>query len=404
MRILFLSDNFPPEVNAPATRTYEHCVRWVEKGAEVTVITCNPNFPKGKLYDGYKNSFKSSEVIDGIKVIRVWSFIAPNSGFFKRVIDFLSYAMMAFIVGLFQKCDVIIGTSPQFFTAISARWLSFFKRKPWVMEVRDLWPESIAAVGAMKRSSFIFRLLERIEKGLYRSARMIVVVTDSFKDKIVGLGIQASKVHVVKNGVDSTKFKPGPKDEKLIEELNLKGKKLIGYIGTHGMSHALDFILDCANEMQQSNFHFIMLGDGAEKKKLVAKAKRLNLENVSFLPFVDKSEISNYISILDLALVNLKKSDLFKTVIPSKIFENACMLKPILLGVEGETKEIIESYNAGVAFIPENIESFLSAIDKISKEENYRQYKLGCASLAKDFERSTLAMNMFNKLEAILSN
>lgn len=401
MKILFLSDNFPPEVNAPATRTYEHCVQWVEQGAEVTVITCNPNFPKGKIFEGYKNSFKRTEMIDGIKVIRVWSFIAPNSGFFKRVIDFVSYAIMAFFVGLTQKTDIIIGTSPQFFTAVSARWLSFFKRTPWVMEVRDLWPESIAAVGAMKRSSLVFRILEWIEKGLYRSAKGIVVVTDSFKVKIGEMGIPLEKIFVIKNGVDSSKYQPRPKDVDLLKELDLEGKFVIGYIGTHGMAHGLDFILNCAHQVEDKNIHFLFLGDGAEKKNLLQQAEELALENVSFLPFVDKSVINTYISILDLALVNLKKSDTFKTVIPSKIFENACMLKPILLGVEGESKQIIDTYNAGLTYIPEDKESFLEALDKISEVGNYKEYQLGCASLAKDFERSTLALRMYDILKSI---
>ncbi|MEM9544421.1 MAG: glycosyltransferase family 4 protein [Bacteroidota bacterium] len=398
MRILFLCDNFPPEVNAPATRTYEHCKQWVESGAKVTVITCNPNFPKGKLFPGYKNRLKSTETIDGIRVIRVWSYIAPNSGFFKRIVDYLSYAMMAFLVGLFVKCDIIVGTSPQFFTAVSARWLSFFKRKPWIMEVRDLWPESIAAVGAMNRDTFSFKMLERIEYALYKSAKAIVVVTNSFKSKIAQNGIDASKIFVVKNGVDSSKFRPREKDVELLNRLGLSGKKVIGYIGTHGMAHALDFILQCAKKIKDERIHIIMLGDGSEKERLVEMSKELKLNNITFLPFVSKSEINRYISILDVALVNLKKSDTFKTVIPSKIFENACMLKPILLGVEGETKEIIESYNAGTSYIPEDETSFMQALDKIIDANNYIHYQQGCKALSKDYERSVLAGKMYDIL------
>ena len=133
MKILFLSDNFPPEVNAPATRTYEHCKEWVRMGAEVTVITCAPNFPQGKVYTGYKNSLHHVETMDGIRVVRVWSYIVANKGFFKRTLDFISYSITSFLAGLFMKTDVIIATSPQFFTALSGRTLSFWKRKPWIM-------------------------------------------------------------------------------------------------------------------------------------------------------------------------------------------------------------------------------------------------------------------------------
>lgn len=402
MKILFLTDNFPPEVNAPATRTYEHCREWVSKGVEVTVITCAPNFPKGEVFEGYKNKLVQQEIIDGIKVIRVWSYITANSGFVKRILDFISYAIMAFWVGLSIKCDVIIGTSPQFFTAVSARMLALFKWKPWIMEVRDLWPESIAAVGAMSKSSLIYRILERLELHLYRSARSIVVVTNSFKTKIEGYGISPENIEVIKNGVDSSKFQPIPKNQQLIEELGLNNKFIVGYIGTHGMAHALDFILDCAKAINNPNIHIILQGDGAEKQNLQKKAHNEAIDNVTFLPFVSKSEIKKYISILDAALVNLKTSDTFKTVIPSKIFENACMLKPILHGVEGESKDIIEKYNAGVTFIPEDKNSFLFALEKIQDKSKYEKYKLGCQALADDYERSVLANRMLLIIESAI--
>ena len=138
MKILFLTDNFPPEVNAPANRTFEHCLEWVKKGIEVTVITSFPNFPKGKVYDGYKNKFFQIDNMNGIKVIRVWTFITSNSGFYLRILDYLSFSFSSFIAGLFIKTDIIIATSPQFFTAVTGRWLSLFKKKPWIFEVRDI--------------------------------------------------------------------------------------------------------------------------------------------------------------------------------------------------------------------------------------------------------------------------
>ena len=401
MKILFLSDNFPPEVNAPAIRTYEHCARWVQQGAEVTVITCQPNFPRGKIYDGYKNKLYQKEIIDGIRVIRVWSFIAPNSGFFKRIVDFLSYAVMAFFVGLFQSCDVIVGTSPQFFTAVAARMLSIFKWKPWVMEVRDLWPESIAAVGALKKSSLAYKFLTKVEHHLYRSADRIIPVTNAFRKYILDKGIDVDKIKVITNGVDSKKFQAGKKDQVLLKNLGLQDKFVIGYLGTHGMAHALDFVVETATKMNDDNIHFVLQGDGSEKLKLQDKVKSLGLKNLTFLPFVSKDVIRSYISILDVALVNLKKSDTFKTVIPSKIFENACMQKPILLGVEGESKEIIEKYGAGICYEPENRKSLMSAIERISRIEVYRQYQSGCINLSADFDRNKLADQMLNIIKTV---
>lgn len=397
MRVLFLTDNFPPEVNAPATRTFEHCLEWVKSGHEVTIITCFPNFPKGKIFDGYKNKWRQEEYIDGIRVIRVWSYIAANKGFAKRIIDFVSFAIMAFFHGLFEKTDVIIGTSPQFFTAVSARMLSFFKRKPWTMEVRDLWPESIVAVGAMKKESFAYNILEKIEHHLYKSANLVIPVTDSFKNYIDTIVENPSKVVVYKNGVRLDKFQPIAKDVQLVSEYGLEDKFVIGYLGTHGMAHALDFVLDCAKEIKDERIQIILQGDGSEKKRLVQRTKDEKIDNVLFLPFVSKAEIRRYISILDVALVNLKKSDTFKSVIPSKIFENASMLKPILHGVEGESREIIEDYHAGVPFEPENREAFINALTEI--EENYEKYISGCKDLAKNFDRTKIALDMILTIE-----
>ncbi len=395
MKILFLTDNFPPEVNAPATRTYEHCREWVKLGAEVTVITCAPNFPVGKVYEGYSNKLYQTEFVDGIKVIRVWSYIVANKGFLKRTLDFISFSISSFLAGLFVKTDLIVATSPQFFTALSGRTLSFFKRKPWIMEVRDLWPESIKTVGAMNDNAFI-KYFEWEEKRCYKSASKIVVVTDSFKKTLVERGVDSAKISVIKNGVDSEMFTPMSKDLKLIDELNLNGKTVIGYIGTHGMAHKLDFIIRCAKELEAtSNYHFLFIGNGAEKENLKKLQAELNCTNVTMLDSVPKQEVKRYLSILDISLINLRKSPLFETVIPSKIFENASMQIPILMGVQGEAQGIVEKYGAGVCFEPENKEDFISKLRLLEEPELYASLQEGGKRLAQDFDRKKLAKEMF---------
>ena len=400
MRILFLTDNFPPEVNAPATRTYEHCVEWVKLGAEVTVITCFPNFPQGKVYEGYKNSWRQTEIMDGIKIIRVWTYISANEGFIKRTLDYISFSFSAFLNGLFRKTDIIIATSPQFFTALAGRTLSFWKRKPWIMEVRDL-PESIKTVGAMKDNLFI-KYFEKEEIWCYKSASKIITVTDAFKKRIIALGTSEAKISVVKNGANFDLFKPIPKDQQLLEKLDLKNKTILGFIGTHGMAHKLDFIMDCAKELRDSNFHFLFIGDGAMKKSLMEKKENENINNVTMLDPVLKVQVPKYISLLDFSLINLKKSELFKTVIPSKIFENAAMEIPILLGVDGEAREIIEKYGAGLYFEPENMKSFLFALNEIIKPGNIEKYKRGCRTLAQDFDRRKLAKDMYSIIKEVI--
>ena len=395
MRILFLTDNFPPEVNAPASRTYEHCIEWVRRGVEVTVITCVPNFPQGKVFDNYKNKWRQKETMDGIRVIRVWSYISANEGFGKRILDYVSFGVTSFLHGLFVKTDLIVATSPQFFTAVSGRWLSLCKRKPWVMEVRDLWPESIKAVSAMKSDNMIFSYLEWVEKRLYKSAKKIIVVTDAFRDKIASRGIEKNKISVVKNGVLMEKFKPVEKNRQLLSQLGLEGKFIFGYLGTHGMAHKLDFIVECAAKITDEDIHFLFIGNGAQKENVRNLAVQLRVKNCTFLDSVPKNEIADYISITDVALVNLMKSETFQTVIPSKIFENASMQKPILLGVEGESKSIIEQYDAGICFEPENEAAFLDAVYRLKSDAQlYGKLQEGCKRLALDFDRRKLALRM----------
>jgi len=400
MRILFLTDNFPPETNAPATRTYEHCLKWINMGYKVTVITCFPNFPKGKVFEGYTNKLYQKENIDGITVIRVWSYIAENNGFVKRIIDYISYALTSFLFGLFVKTDLIIATSPQFFTAISGRMLSIFKRIPWVMEVRDLWPDSIAAVGSMNKSSKPFKILKKIEHYLYLSASKIIVVTDSFKKYLIEKHqINQDKVGVFKNGVLVSNFKkPKPNDVLTLKEsLGLKNKIIISYIGTHGLAHGLEFVLESISKISNPDLHFLFIGDGAEKQNLIDYSKKLHSKNFTFLDSVIKSEIPLYIEISDYSLVNLKKSDEFKNVIPSKIFENIAMYKPILLGVEGESKKLIDDYEVGVCFEPENKESFLNALYDIQKLDR-ESFKVNCNKMLADFDRNNIAKSMINYL------
>ena len=394
MRILFLTDNFPPEVNAPAIRTYEHCKEWVKLGHEVTVITCFPNFPKGKVFKGYRNKLISKKTVDGIKVIRVWTFVAPNTKFLRRTIDHFSFAISSFIVGLFISTDKIIATSPQFFTALGGSWLSFFKRTPWVMEVRDLWPNSIVAVGHMKENSRTFRFLKKIELNLYRHASKIVVVTDSFKDYLESYGIDSSKIGVFKNGIVKDNFVSNG-NLPVTLKAELKNKTAIGYIGTIGLAHKLDFILECAENLKEEKYHFLIMGDGAKKHELLKLKDKLGLENVSILDGVDRSLVPTYLSICDYSIVNLKKSDEFKKVIPSKIFESIALNKPVLLGVEGEAKILIDKYEVGVCYEPENKESFINALQTISALDT-KKVKGNCTKMIKDFDRNSIAKKMLN--------
>lgn len=401
MKILFITDNFAPEVNAPATRTYEHVKEWIkDKDIEVTIITCAPNFPHGKVYDGYKNKLYQKEYIDGIEVIRVWSYITSNSGFVKRVLDYISFGIMAFIIGLFKKHDLIIATSPQFFTTWAAWGLSKIKGKPWIFELRDLWPESIKTVGAMKQGKVI-DILEKIELGLYKSCNKVVAVTDAFKTNLINRGIDANKIEVVTNGSNVELFSAREKNQELLKSLGLENKFIIGYIGTHGMAHSLDFVVTSISKIDDEDIHFLFIGDGAMKERVLEIANDLKVKNATFLNPIKKEEVPEYLNICDISLAPLKKEDNFKTVIPSKIFEASAMLKPTLLGVEGQAQEIIEKHNAGLCFEPENEKDFLEKIYILKNDkEKYKELQKGCEELAIEYDRKKLAEKMLKIIKS----
>jgi glycosyltransferase involved in cell wall biosynthesis len=395
MHILFLTDNFPPEVNAPASRTFEHCREWVKAGHQVTVITCAPNFPKGKVFEGYRNRFWQSEDMEGIRVIRVWSYITANEGFVKRILDYQSYMVTSTLAAIFvRKADVVVGTSPQFFTVCAAYVVSRLKQIPFVFELRDMWPESIKAVGAMN-DSLAIRLLERLEMFLYRKADAIVSVTHSFKRKLIERGVDGGKIHVVTNGVDLSRFAPMPRDELLAQELTLAGCFVAGYIGTHGMAHGLETLLDAAQIFQgegHTDVRFLFLGDGARKVALMEVASRRNLRNVVFVDSVPKADVVRYWSLLDASIIHLRDTELFSTVIPSKLFESMGMGIPILHGVPGESAGIVEREKVGIVF-PSGDSKALHAALTLIKENNARfnELKKSCIAAAPNYNRSNLA-------------
>ncbi|QWF33151.1 MULTISPECIES: glycosyltransferase family 4 protein [unclassified Pseudoalteromonas] len=407
MHILFLTDNFPPEGNAPATRTYEHAREWVKLGHKVTVITGAPNFPEGKVFDGYKNNWYSKSNLDGIEVRRVKTYITANEGFIKRILDFISFMFMSFIAGLFvKKPDIIVGTSPQFFTAVSAWAISAVRFKPFVFELRDIWPASITAVGAMK-DSFAIRMLERLELFLYKRADSIISVTNAFKEELVERGVDSNKIEVVLNGVDLTNYKPAKeKDNELSLKYNLKGKFVAGYVGTHGMAHGLETIVNVAEQLKENdNIRFIFAGGGATRKKVEELVAKKKLSNVVLIDRQSKEMMPRIWSLCDVSLVPLVNNDLFRTVIPSKIFECMGMGIPTIMSVpEGEATEIIKRTGSGLVVDSENDTQIKNALLQLySDKELYNDLSSASFRCATEFSRSSNAMLMekiFSRLKS----
>jgi glycosyltransferase involved in cell wall biosynthesis len=402
VRILFLTDNFPPETNAPATRTHEHTKRWAAAGHEVTVITGVPNFPSGKIHAGYRNKPWQQETLDGVRVIRVWTYVTANEGFLKRTLDYVSFMITGGLAGLFvKKPDVIVATSPQFFNALGGCLLSLVRRRPFVFELRDLWPDSISAVGAMQEGAAL-RFLRKVEYWLYRRATRIVSVTHSFKAILTRNGIPATKIAVVPNGVDPQAFTPGPKPAALERQLGLEGKFVAAYVGTIGMAHGLGTILDAAERLKaREDIAFVLVGTGAEHTKLEAEARDRGLANVRFVGAVSKQVVKDYWRLCDAALVLLRDLPLFRHVIPSKIFEAWGSGRPVILGVSGESAGIVQTSGGGIVLPPEDAPALAEAIRQMAAAPTTAR-ELGAAGrsfVEREYDRTDLASRMLLVLE-----
>jgi glycosyltransferase involved in cell wall biosynthesis len=368
------------------------------------VVTCAPSHPQGRVYEGYRNRFYQEETRDGIRVVRIWTFVTANEGFLKRTLNYISYMCSAVIVSLFlPKADVVLSTSPQFFNGLAGYFVSKLRKIPWVLEIRDLWPESIVAVGAIK-SPVLIAMLEWIERFAYQKADRIVPVTDSFKAYMLGRGIDTGKVAVVKNGADLAQYTPLDGASSLAEELGVKGKFVVSYLGTHGMAHHLETILHAARRLSSSkNIVFLMVGDGAERQALVQMRDNMRLGNVVMLDQQPKSRMREFWALSDVSLVLLKKSDLFKTVIPSKIFESLAMAKPIILGVEGESADLLRAAKAGMCIEPEQADDLAVRVLELSQNPE-RCQQLGWNGrryVMEHFDRIVLARKLASVLERV---
>ena len=402
VRILFLSHYFPPEGNAPASRTFEHTKRWVASGAKVTVVTSAPNVPHGRLYPGYRNPLRQVEFLDGVRVIRAWTYLAANAGNIRRTLNYLSFMCTAVLVGLtVRKPDVIVATSPQFFCGWAGVILSRLRRVKFVLEIRDIWPDSIAAVGALKHN-LALRLLSGLEAQMYRAADQIVTVGDGYRAALLQRHVPDEKIVVIPNGADLDRFhldQHQPSDDP--DEIT--GPFRCVYVGTIGMASRLDLVLEAARRLQSTgnqDFHFVLIGDGADRERLQAKAQQWALTNVTFTGLVNKAEIPSLLQTADACLVHLRRDPLFETVLPSKLFEAMAMAKPIILGVPGSAAQILAKADAGILIEPENPQSLIRAMKhlKDNPERAKRYGQAGRQFVSQTYNRDFFAHLYLSKV------
>jgi glycosyltransferase involved in cell wall biosynthesis len=403
VRILALSHYYPPEVNAPASRLSDHARVWREAGHEVTVVTCAPNHPAGQLYPGYRNRPWQEETIDGIRVIRLWTFLAANEGFVPRIANYLTYLFsMLFWMWRLPRADVVMSTSPQFFCGLSG-WFLKRRKRPWVLEIRDLWPESIVTVGAMKRGAAI-RAIEQVEAFAYRKADLVVSVTDGFVPHIRARRPQGS-IAVIKNGVDLSRFASDPAAADAFRaEHGLTGKVVASYVGTHGMAHGLQAVIAAAERLRdRHDIAFLMVGGGAERETIKAIRDAKGLTNIVMLDQLPKAAMPAVWGASDAALILLKRVDTFKSVIPSKMFEAMALGVPMILGVEGEAKALMDDAGGGIAITPEDDAELAAAIERLADDRELGR-RIGASAQAfvrAHFDREKLARAYLAEFEGL---
>lgn len=378
MKILYVSQYFPPEGAAPAARVAELGRHWVRAGHAVTVLTGFPNYPTGQLHPDYRGKLRRitlREEFDGIQVVRTWHLPQPNRSSLGRVINYGTFWMSSSLRGLrLERPDVIIATSPPPLVALAGAWLARRHNVPFVFEVRDLWPESLQAVGF----SGLSRMIGGLAKFLYRRADHVVPVSPAFCQPLQqGWNVAPPRMSVVENGVEADWFTPEGGDAGVRAEFGLEGRFVVSYIGTVGLAHGLGTILESAEALQRvlPSAVLLIVGDGADRQRLETETAQRNLTNVRFSGLQPRERIPAFIRASDACLVLLKKSDLFRTVIPSKMLEFMACSRPVIVGVEGQARKMVEESNAGMFIEPENAAALVEAVVAMQRSpERCREY------------------------------
>ncbi len=399
-------------MGAPAARVSELSHHWAATGHDVTVLTGFPNHPDGKLRPEYRKRFRRlvfREYAENVNVVRSWLLPFPNRKAHERMLNYVSFCLSAGITGSFlSRPDVVIATSPQLLVGLSGWWVAKIKHVPFVLEVRDLWPESLAAVGAGNANSFLYRILHKVAGFLYRKAHHIVVVTPAFRDHLIRRWhVPPEKISIVQNGVETKLFCPGA-SESLRKDLSIENRFVVSYIGTMGMAHGLESMLETAQRLQASapNALFLLVGEGADRERIEAIATMKKLTNVRFVSQQPREKIPLYISASDVCLVLLKKSEVFDTVIPTKMLEFMSCAKPVVLGVGGQARRILEASRAGLYIEPENPDALCDAIERL-RNENYLRQSLGQNGreyILQSLSRERTAADYLNVLLGILGS
>lgn len=402
MKILFLTQYCPPEVGAPQNRIFEMAKRLKSFGHDVTILTAMPNYPKGEIFEEYKGKKVVKEVMDGINIVRTSIYATKEKSFIKRLRNYLSFTFSSVLTGAkyIEKQDVIITESPPLFLGWSGYVLSKKKKAKFIFNVSDLWPESAVKLDVLHNKALI-KASTWLEEFCYKKAAAVTGQTQGIVDNIVNRGFDKNKVHLITNGVDTEFFKKENRDEEFRKQIGIDGKFALCYAGIHGLAQGLEVIVNAAEMIKDyKDIQIVFIGDGPEKNKLIDMTKEKNLENITFLPVQPKSKMPKIIASMDATIIPLKKLDLFKGALPSKMFEALASQLPIILAVEGEAEKLINNAKAGITVEPENHKEVAEAILKLYNDEELRN-NLGINGrkyVIENYSRESIA----RKLENIL--
>jgi glycosyltransferase involved in cell wall biosynthesis len=411
VNILYVSQYFPPEMGAPAARAAELSRYWVRAGHQVTVLTGFPNHPTGEVPQPYRSRMRRlvcREIVDGTDVIRSWLLPYPNRKAYERILNYSSFCLSAALAGSFLSSpDVVIATSPQLLVGLSGWWIARRNRVPFIFEVRDLWPESLAGVGMGGENSVLYRTLRKIAGFLYRHADHIVVVSPAFATHLAERWrVPPEKISVVENGVETDLFNPQSPSDEAKQQIGGDGKFIVSYIGTMGMAHGLDTVINAAAALKTArpDILFALIGEGADKARLMQLAERRQLNNICFLDQQPREKIPGYVCASEACMVLLKDAPVFQTVIPTKMLEFMACGRPVILGVDGQAKQIMQRSHAGLTIPPENTSELVGAIIRLAEDRDLCQQlgRNGRKYIVEHFSRERTARTYESVLDYLL--
>ncbi|MGE0878008.1 MAG: glycosyltransferase family 4 protein [Acidimicrobiia bacterium] len=398
MRTLVVTHYFPPEIGAPQARLSEFARYWTEAGDRVTVLTGMPNHPTGVVPDGYRGRLRMVERVDGYRVVRTWLYATANEGFVRKTLGHLSFMVSSVALGWRKvgRQDVVMVSSPTFFSIASAWMLAKLKRARFVVEVRDLWPAIFVELGVLTNRRMI-RFLERLELEAYRAADEVVVVSEGFRSNLIERGVPAEKVHTVRNGVDLERFDADAVPASVRSGVRARlgaepDDVLVLYVGAHGISHGLTAVAEAAAKLQGKAIRFAFVGEGAAKAELAERVRQLGLTNVVMGAGVPREDVPSLLAAADICLAPLRDVPLFSTFIPSKIFEYLGAGKAVIGALRGEPAAIVREAG-GVVVEPEDPVALADAIEALALDSERRRVMglLGRAFVETEFNRRDLA-------------